>query len=236
VRELKRDHHSLLTDHRRALLYSTGLLVACVLAFVMVGRHPPEAAPDTTLAVVGRFDASMHAWMDDIRNQPMTWLFRFLNVVGGGIVTIPLRAAASIVLLVRRRLHRLSAFLLTWLASEVLLNHMKSFMHRGRPPGPLVDVAGYSFPSGHAVAGAATAVALVLAFFPPGARRRKWELIAAAFAFVMAFSRVYLSAHWFSDVVAGVLLGSGIAIGSAALVSEVQQLLRHRGEARLAEP
>lgn len=231
MRELRPDHHSLLTDHRRALLYSIALLVACVLSFVVVGRHPPEAAPETTVAFVGRFDASMHAWMDDIRNTPTTWLMRFLNIVGSGIVTIPLRAVAAIVLLVRRRLHRLSAFLLTWLASEVLLNVMKSFMHRGRPPDPLVKIVGSSFPSGHAVAGAATAVALVLAFFPPGARRRKWELIAAAFAFVMAFSRVYLSAHWFSDVVAGVLLGSGIAIGSAGLVSELQQLLRDRAEA-----
>ena len=79
----------------------------------------------------------------------------------------------------------------------------------------------FSFPSGHATAAAATAVALVLAFLPAGASRRKWEWLAAVFAFVMAFSRVYLHAHWFSDVVAGVLLGAGIAIGAFALVNEV---------------
>jgi membrane-associated phospholipid phosphatase len=64
-------------------------------------------------------------------------------------------------------------------------------------------------------------VALVLAFFPPGRTRRRWELIALAFSFLMAVSRVYLAAHWFSDVVAGVLLGAGIAIGSAVLVMEI---------------
>jgi membrane-associated phospholipid phosphatase len=35
---------------------------------------------------------------------------------------------------------------------------------------------------------------------------------------------VYLHAHWFSDVVAGVLLGSGIAIGAFALVNEVTMM------------
>src|SRR3989454_11222541 len=42
-------------------------------------------------------------------------------------------------------------------------------------------------------------------------QRRRWEWLAIGFAFVMSMSRVYLSAHWFSDVVAGALLGAGLA-------------------------
>jgi undecaprenyl-diphosphatase len=126
----------------------------------------------------------------------------------------------------------LSTFVLVWVASEALLTWLKIFFHRGRPPDPLVETNGFSFPSGHAVAGAALAVALVLVFFPPGPQRRKWELLAIAFTFVMALSRVYLSAHWFSDVMTGVLLGTGIAIGSAALVTEMTNALSARGVIR----
>ena len=65
----------------------------------------------------------------------------------------------------------------------------------------------------------------------PGPRRRKWEIIAAVFAFVMALSRVYLNAHWFSDVVAGTLLGAGIAVFWAATITECRDLIaRARGE------
>jgi len=104
----------------------------------------------------------------------------------------------------------------------------KHFFHRGRPPGALVETVGFSFPSGHAVAGAAIGVALVLVLLPPGSARRRWEVAAAAFAFVMALSRVYLLAHWFSDVVAGVLLGTGIALGCAALVTEIHDVVLRR--------
>jgi membrane-associated phospholipid phosphatase len=220
----------MLTDHRRALWYALGLLAACVLALVAVGHHAPGTpATATTFPAVGRFDASMYRWMDDIRVGPLTLLFRFLNVAGGGIVTIPLRTVVSAYLLVRRWWRKAAAFILTWIVSEIALTVLKAYFHRPRPLQPLVDTRGFSFPSGHAVAGAAVAVGIVLAFFPPGERRR-WEWIAAGFAFVMAFSRVYLNAHWFSDVVAGVLLGSGIAIASAVLVTEIRDIaLRRRG-------
>ena len=128
------------------------------------------------------------------------------------------------------------AFILTWAASEALLTWFKIFFHRGAHRCRSWMSVGFSFPSGHAVAGAAIAVALVLVAFPPGPRRLKWERGAMAFAFLMGFSRVYLNAHWFSDVVAGVLLGAGIAIGSAALVTEIANLIEARKPASKAEP
>jgi membrane-associated phospholipid phosphatase len=224
-----------LRNHRRAVWYALGLLAACVLALVAVGRHTPGTPGTvTTFPVVGRFDASMDQWMDDIRVGPLTLLFRFLNVAGGGIVTIPLRTVVSAYLLFRRWWRRAAAFILTWIVSEIALAVLKGYFHRPRPSHPLVDTNGFSFPSGHAVAGAAVAVGIVLALFPAGERRR-WEWLAAGFAFVMAFSRVYLSAHWFSDVLAGVLLGSGIAIGSAVLVTEIRDIALRRQGVTVAE-
>lgn len=220
----------MLTNHRRTFLYSMALLAAMVLVFVAVGRHPPSRPLDTTFPLVGRWDQSTYRAMDDIRATPLTWLARALNVIGGGLVTIPLRTLVALWLMFRRRWRAFGAWVLTWVAAEVLLSVSKAYFHRGRPPGALVATTGYSFPSGHAVAASATAVALVLVLMSPGSRRRRWELTAVAFAFVMAFSRVYLNAHWLSDVVAGVLLGTGVALGAAALVTEIRDVaMRGRG-------
>jgi membrane-associated phospholipid phosphatase len=226
-----------LANHRRAIAWSAVLLGAMVFVFAAVGRHPPTLAPETNLPFVGQFDLSVFHWMDDIRNVVLTLLARFLNVLGGGVVTIPLRIAVAVWLAFRRRWRAFATWAITWAAAELILSAAKAFFHRGRPPLPLVDVVGFSFPSGHAVAGAATAVALVLVLLPAGPARRRWEFVAIGFAFVMAMSRVYLGAHWFSDVVAGVLLGAGVALGSAGLVTEVRDIaLRRKAQAAAATP
>jgi membrane-associated phospholipid phosphatase len=217
-----------LTDHRRAIWVSVGLLAALVFMFVAVGRHPEDAAPMTTIPFIGQWDQGVYEAMIDIRNDPLTALALLLNVVGGGIVTIPLRALVALWLGLQRRWRAFSTWVLTWFVAELVTVLAKGFFHRGRPPESIVEVVGYSFPSGHAVAGAATAVALVLVLLPPGRERLRWELAAVAFAFVMALSRVYLRAHWLSDVAAGVFLGAGVALGCAGLVTEVHDLYFRR--------
>jgi undecaprenyl-diphosphatase len=221
-----------LIDHRRTLWYAAALLLGMVLVFAAVGRHPADDPTATTLPFVGRFDLTVYRFTADIRSEPLTLLARVLNVVGGGIVTIPLRIVVALWLATRTRWRALATWLSAWAAAEVILASGKAFFARPRPPDPLVEVIRFSFPSGHAVAGAATAVALVLVLFPPGRARRHWELAAVAFAFVMASSRVYLHAHWFSDVVAGVLLGAGVALASAAICTEVRDIALRRSRRR----
>jgi membrane-associated phospholipid phosphatase len=163
----------MLKNRRRALWYAAALLGALGFLLLGVGRHPSELAPLTTIPFLGRIDQGVYNTMQDLRPGPVTTLSRFLSCVGGGRVTTLIRSVASLVLALRRRWPPFVAFVLTWAGSEIVTTSLKVFFHRGRPSGPLVATAGFSFPSGHATSGAALAVALVLAFLPQGDRRRR---------------------------------------------------------------
>jgi len=70
------------------------------------------------------------------------------------------------------------------------------------------------FPSDHAtMAGAVTAGLFVV--------DRKLGLVAALAAALMAFSRVYIAAHYPSDVAAGMLLGTAVSLTGWALLRRV---------------
>ena len=79
----------------------------------------------------------------------------------------------------------------------------------------LVDrTSDFSFPSDHATAVGAVAAGLLIA-------NRRWGLIASVLALVMAFTRVYVGAHYPGDVVAGLALGAIVAGGSGFFVVPV---------------
>jgi undecaprenyl-diphosphatase len=157
-----------------------------------------------------------------LRWAPFITVAKALSFIGGTSCTLAIRTVVVVILIVRSRWLGLSAFLMAVVISELLIGPLKSLYDRPRPPHPLIAVSGASFPSGHAVAGAVTAVGIVLVLLPPGHTRWAWERGAVFYVLLMAWSRTYLNAHWFSDVVAGALLGGGIALFCSAFLVDLR--------------
>ncbi len=93
---------------------------------------------------------------------------------------------------------------------------LKLIFGRPRPAGSIIVLPlSSSFPSGHAAATAALYVALGLLVAdvqPSTTARRATFGTALALPILTAASRVYLGVHYFSDVVAGLFLGLGVAL------------------------
>jgi len=107
-------------------------------------------------------------------------------------------------------------------SAEVVTLALRFATDRPRPSPQLVEVMesgfGTSFPSGHAADAAALGM-LVAQLVPSGDRRRRQVWIGLSlFALASGISRIYLGAHWLTDVAGGYLVGAAIGLSLGGLL------------------
>ena len=160
---------------------------------------------------------------EEVQEYNSPWLDALMKGVswfGEQKVAISLALGTALLFLLFR--FRREAFFLTLtMLSSVLNFGIKMLINRPRPTDDLVrvvdEVKHQSFPSGHTVFYVTFFGFLIFLMYrlreiPKGMR---WGVGGMSLALILAipFSRVYLGAHWFSDVAAGFVLGLISLIG-----------------------
>ncbi len=163
-----------------------------------------------TLAAIARaqyffpLDYTVQALAQGARHPLLESTLRALTLLGTGWVLAPLSALGWVGL--RRLGHPLARFVPATVVGAFLLSALtKWLVSRPRPRG-----TDYGFPSGHALGAAVFFGAVVYVLWTLGVPRvPRWlgTLLACLLVLGVAWSRLYLRAHWLSDVVGGLVGG-----------------------------
>lgn len=211
-------------------LHMTLGVLIMIVAVAVFGNIADEVTDQDAITVL---DVHIANWFNTHHVEPYTSFLLFISFVhkvGGMILLV---AAFGYYLWRRRQRYWLLALGVTVLPGMILNVVLKQVFQRSRPlfEEPLVTLSTYSFPSGHTAA--ATLFYGVLAcYIMIACKGWSVRLATAAFCVVMiflvAFSRVYLGAHYLSDVLAAM---ASSAAWLAVCITAISTL-RRRSEAR----
>jgi undecaprenyl-diphosphatase len=194
---------------RRGFALTLSVAVAALFLWWFGGVTQDVVAHDDTYLA----DPHVLSWVVAHRTEALTSFFRVVTWMGSTAVLYPAVVVFAAVLWWRRRQWRPSALLAAALLGAVgLYDIVKPLVGRARPPERfwIGTYSGWSFPSGHATQ--TIAFYGMLAFLlsrwsrSPRGRAALWGG-ALVVTLVVGGSRIYLGAHWMTDVLGGYALG-----------------------------
>ena len=209
------------------LEFTTLMAALAVASFVLVGYTAivsgdagPTPGDQTAIDIV---DGIRAAWLTDVA--------RAVTDLGSGSVIALLALAAGALLVARRRWAELGVLVAGMALIVVGVHEIKDAVDRPRPAGSLVGYSGSSFPSGHAAYSTFyiwLAVTIVVRLRTGMTRGALVVGVGIGLAALVGLSRVYLDAHYLSDVNAGWALG----VGAFALCAAVSLVISTLGSLR----
>jgi undecaprenyl-diphosphatase len=212
-------------------LHLTLGLALCVVAIGFFGAIADDLDEGGAFT---RFDSMLAARLHEhAQENPATVaMFRPVTALGSERVLVAFAIGVALVLSLRGHRPMSRAWLLVF-CGGFLHQALKAIFQRGRPvfEDPFIVEASWSFPSGHAMAsliGYGLFAYLLWLAVPRGWTRVAIIASIALMVLAIGFSRLYLGAHYFSDVLAGYAAGGAWLSLSIAAIEVVRRSRRGR--------
>lgn len=175
----------------------------------------------TSIGAQSTGELGLDVTIADHRDAVLTWLARFVNVGFGPLVAPVLLLVGCSIAWRRSRFAAVGVAALTiigWLSVEV----GKVLVHRMRPPAAtvhalVVETKPDSYPSGHTAFAAAFVFAVAATMLLAQHRTRTVWLFGIPFIVIVAASRLYVGAHYLSDVIASAVFAGGTVLIAVAI-------------------
>ena len=172
-----------------------------------------------------RGDVAINQLMGTLRNEPMDqlmiWVTSYADATPVTIAALTLIA----LLLMQRAVHLAGAVALFLGTATLFVPLLKNTLHKARPMALYDGAESFSFPSGHTTLSTVLFGLLAVLLARRSSARGKMLIYGGAGLWILTvgLSRIYLSAHWPSDVLGGLLFGLMLTAAFALLVEQLDQ-------------
>ncbi|WP_457605538.1 phosphatase PAP2 family protein [Nitratifractor sp.] len=160
-------------------------------------------------------DRFLSSFASGIQTKSVNQVVIFLTNLNSPSALLFYAIALGVILLYFRKYFFLLFTVLSIWGSAIVVSVVKVLVARSRPLDRIVPIDSPSFPSWHATTSMSLALVLCLLLWPRLGKHAVWLLL---WPLLIGASRIYLNAHWASDVIAGWGLGAFIATTIAVLL------------------
>jgi undecaprenyl-diphosphatase len=186
-------------------------LTVGAIVILLAGWSFSEIADGVAEGDFARIDEAAHRLCRSIASPVITRGAVAISLLGSVAFLTFGSVCTAVVLALRRWFDALLALVLTMLGGGLLNVALKNLFQRPRPvfDEPLVHLTTFAFPSGHTMG--ATLFYIFLAVLASHTLRRRMRLVviccAALLVGLIGATRIYLGAHFFTDVLAAIVAG-----------------------------
>ncbi|WP_233889491.1 phosphatase PAP2 family protein [Paraburkholderia flagellata] len=155
-------------------------------------------------------DRMLHKALQGLRAPLIDHVMVAVSELGDAAVTIPVSMAVLATLLLRREWRTAGYWIAAIAMAEASVKLIKFAVRRSRPLSIYQGIESFSFPSSHATL--SIVVYGFLTYLVCRGRQKQAQiriaLISGLLIALISISRLYLGVHWFSDILAGLSLGT----------------------------
>lgn len=167
-----------------------------------------------------KLDPIVNSFMLSIRNVFLTNLSIAVSFIFDIKITIIISLILSCYLWIRHSKKDSILFIFAMGLNAGVLYLLKEVIQRARPLNALVTETSFAFPSAHAAVGIVFFGLLIyLISKKKESKALEWITVFVSILMVLliCFARLYLSVHWFSDILGGIAIGMFVLTGSILL-------------------